>query len=91
MDSVAAFFDDSGGLDPGDGHNFVSLGMVVLPTNLVRKVSASWNSLIADHLMINAESLAVNGIEAKSSDLYDLRKRLKNGVAPKGLELPLYN
>lgn len=27
---MAAFFDDSGELDPGSGHDFVCLGMIVL-------------------------------------------------------------
>jgi hypothetical protein len=90
MDSVAAFFDDSGELDPGSGRNFVCLGMVVLPVDNIRTVSNNWNSLIANHLRLNANALAINGIEAKSSELYELNRRLKSGKALTGLQIPLY-
>jgi len=88
---MAAFFDDSGELDPGSGHNFVCLGMIVLSINSVREVSTNWNNLIASHLRLSPKTLAINGIEAKSSELYALSKRLKSGQAPKGLQIPLYN
>jgi len=75
---VAAFFDDSGELDPGSGHNIFCLGMVVMPVDKIRKVSEEWLNMIAGHLRLTANVLAVNGIEAKASDLHALRKKLGN-------------
>jgi hypothetical protein len=78
MQSVVAFFDDSGGPDPGSGPVF-ALGMVVIPTPDVRVISDGWNAVIAKHVNVSAQYLALNSIEAKSSDLYDLHNRLVTG------------
>lgn len=91
MESVAAFFDDSGELDPGSGRNIVSLGMLVISVKNIRELSSHWFDMISHHLRIKACNLSVCGIEAKSSELYELKRRLEKGQSPKGLQVPLYN
>lgn len=90
MESVAAFFDDSGDLDAGNNRNYFCLGMVVLPVDDIRQISEGWLRMIAGHLRLGANVLAVNGIEAKSSDIYDLRKRLDGNQPLKALQKSLY-
>lgn len=87
---MAAFFDDSGDLDAGHNRNYFCLGMAVLPVDDIRQISEGWLRMIAGHLRLSANVLAVNGIEAKSSDIYDLRTRLHSNQPLKALQRSLY-
>jgi len=91
MEEVAAFFDDSGDLEAGTNRNIFCLGMVVLQVNDIMRLSDTWLQMLARHLKLSANVLAVNGIEVKSSDIYDLRKRLRGSQPLKAEQKPLYN
>ncbi len=77
-DTVTAFFDDSGGADPNSSRAFC-FGAVVLPTPLVRECSAAWNEVVGKHLDVDGDQLGYYNCEVKSSDLYDLRRKLRRG------------
>ena len=77
-DTVTAFFDDSGGPDPNSSRSFC-FGAVVLPASLVRECSAAWTGLLGKHFDVNGDQLGHYNCEVKSSDLYDLRRKLRQG------------
>ena len=79
MDYSIAFFDDSGDLHPGSGQNFCSFGMVVVSIANMKEINDKWLDMVASHLQVSKDVIAINGIEAKSSDLYELRRRLDKG------------
>ena len=77
-DTVTAFFDDSGGPDPNSSRSFC-FGAVVLPASLVRECSAAWTEVIGKHFDVDGDQLGYYNCEVKSSDLYDLRRKLRRG------------
>ena len=77
-DTVTAFFDDSGGPDPNSSRSFC-FGAVVLPASLVRECSAAWTGLLGKHFDVDGDQLGHYSCEVKSSDLYDLRRKLRQG------------
>ena len=77
-ETVTAFFDDSGGPDPNSSRSFC-FGAVVLPASLVRESSDAWTQLVGRHFDVDGDQLAYYGCEVKSSDLYDLRRKLRQG------------
>lgn len=77
-DTVTAFFDDSGGADPNSSRAFC-FGAVVLPASLVRECSAAWTEVIGKHFDVDGDQLGYYNCEVKSSDLYDLRRKLRRG------------
>lgn len=77
-DTVTAFFDDSGGADPNSSRAFC-FGAVVLPASLVRDCSAAWNEVIGKHFDVDGDQLGYYDCEVKSSDLYDMRRKLRRG------------
>ena len=77
-DTVTAFFDDSGGADPNSSRAFC-FGAVVLPASLVRECSAAWNKVVGKHFDVDGGQLGYYNCEVKSSDLYDLRRKLRRG------------
>ena len=77
-DTVTAFFDDSGGPDPNSSRSFC-FGAVVLPASLVRESSDAWTQLVGRHFDVDGDQLGYYGCEVKSSDLYDLRRKLRQG------------
>ena len=76
--TVTAFFDDSGGADPNSSRTFC-FGAVVLPASLVRECSAAWTEVIGKHFDVDGDQLGYYNCEVKSSDLYDLRRKLRRG------------
>ena len=76
--TVTAFFDDSGGPDPNSSRSFC-FGAVVLSASLVRECSASWTEVIGKHFDVDGDQLGYYNCEVKSSDLYDLRRKLRQG------------
>lgn len=85
MTIVAAFMDDSGGTDPNSGPVF-ALGFVVVDSADLRGWSAAWLDALTKHLSVAQRYLALSSLEAKSSDLYDMKRRLESGQP---LPLPL--
>ena len=77
-DTVTAFFDDSGGPDPNSSSSFC-FGAVVLPAQLVRECSDAWTQVIGNHFDVEGDQLCYYSCEVKSSDLYNLRRKLKQG------------
>ena len=77
-DTVTAFFDDSGGADPNSSRSFC-FGAVVLPASRVRDCSAAWNDAIGKHFDVDGDQLGYYDCEVKSSDIYDLRRKLRQG------------
>ena len=79
FDTVAAFFDDSGAPDPDSSPSFC-FGAVVLPTSLVRKCSDAWTSIVERHVDVQSDQLSYYNCEIKSSDLHDMRGKLRRGA-----------
>ena len=77
-DTVTAFFDDSGGADPNSSRAFC-FGSVVLPVSSVRGCSDAWTRVLGRHFDIDGDQLGYYDCEVKSSDLYDLRRKLRQG------------
>ena len=77
-ETVTAFFDDSGGPDPNSSRAFC-FGAVVLPASLVRECSAAWAEVIGKPFDVDGDQLGYYNCEVKSSDLYDLRRKLRRG------------
>ena len=77
-DTVTAFFDDSGGADPNSSRSFC-FGAVVLPASLVRDCSSAWTAVIGKHFDVDGDQLGYYDCEVKSSDLYDMRRKLRRG------------
>ena len=78
-ETVTAFFDDSGGPDPKSSRSFC-FGAVVLPASQVRECSDAWAQVIGKHFDIDGDQLGNYSCEVKSSDLYDLRRKLRQGT-----------
>jgi hypothetical protein len=70
---MAAFYDESGIFNPGQS-DVVSIGMVVIPLRYIRECNDSWWEMLSTHFpkIPIATSLPLLGIEASSSDLYDM-------------------
>ena len=77
MQSVAAFFDDSGMFRPEDSGDFACLGMIVIPSENIRKCGDAWWDMLETHFQCSSGSLQTIGIEAKSSELCDMLYKLK--------------
>ena len=50
-----------------------------MPASLVRESSDAWTQLVGRHFDVDGDQLAYYGCEVKSSDLYDLRRKLRRG------------
>ena len=72
---MTAFYDDSGQFSPGGG-NFACFGMWVVPAPYIRECNDAWWEMLNMHFKFLG-SLQIHGIEAKSSDLNDMLKKLK--------------
>lgn len=73
---MAAFFDDSGVFRPEDNKPFACLGMVVIPTEDLRKCGDAWWGMLEGHFHLPS-SLQSIGIEAKSAELCDMLFKLE--------------
>lgn len=73
---MAGFFDDSGVFTPEDGSKFACFGMVVVPSEHIRKCGNAWWEMLEGHFQCSS-SLQTIGIEAKSSELCDMLLKLK--------------
>ncbi|MTI80067.1 MAG: DUF3800 domain-containing protein [Firmicutes bacterium] len=81
MRPYVAFFDDSGSPDPSDRTEFFTFGMVVIPFELIQKISDSWWDIIRSHMGIPRNGLPpILNLEAKSADLYNLYDKLRNNA-----------
>lgn len=78
FDTVTAFFDDSGGPDPNSSRSFC-FGAVVFPASLVRESSDAWTAMVERHFEIESDQFGYYNCEIKSSDLYDMRGKLRQG------------
>jgi hypothetical protein len=67
MESVVAFFDESGTPGPGAENTF-AWGSLVVPASSIRELADGWTSLIEAHVRPQI-SLELAGIEAKASDV----------------------
>lgn len=74
---MAAFYDDSGGFHPNKD-KFACFGMVVTPTAYIRKCCDAWWEMLEMHFQCPI-SLQTTGIEAKSSELFDMLLKLNRG------------
>jgi len=72
---VAAFYDDSGGFDPG-GRKFACYGMAVVPAQYIRECSDAWWEVLEGHFQCPS-TIQTHGIEAKSAELNNMLRRLK--------------
>jgi hypothetical protein len=86
---VTAFYDDSGGFNPESG-KFACFGMCVVPASYIRECSDAWWEMIGKHFRFSG-SLQTNGIEAKSSELHDMLRSLRNKSRLNKVQLKMYD
>jgi len=75
---VTAFYDDSGGFDPGASNRFACFGMNVIPARYIHECGDAWWENLAGHFQYS--NLQTIGIEARSSELYDMLNRIESGT-----------
>lgn len=72
---MTAFYDDSGGFNPGGG-NIACFGMCVVPAPYIRECGDAWWETLEKHFEFSG-SLQINRIEAKSSELHNMVRCLE--------------
>ena len=90
MESVTAFYDDSGGFDPG-GRKFACFGMDVIPMQYIRECGNAWREMLSEHFQYPPNLLPTLGIEAKSSELHNMLRCLKRGSSLQKVQQKIFD